>query len=74
LWYGRADLARGFSRQHGLNHLRPCGTAITPQDQATDFPIAITSLKAWHQDDHYLAGLPSCVPPSLKRPYAVPEY
>ena len=26
----------------------PMGSAITPQDQATDFPIAITSLQAWH--------------------------
>ena len=50
------------------------GTAITPQDQATDLPIAITSLKAWHRVNHYPAGLPFCVTPSLKQPYAVPEY
>jgi hypothetical protein len=52
----------------------PKGTAITSQDRATDFPIALMSLKAWHRDNHYPAGLPFCVTPSLKQPNAVPEY
>ena len=51
------------------------GTAITPQDQATDFPTAITSLQAWHRDISITqAGLPFCVTPSLKQPNVVPEY
>ena len=48
--YGHADLARGFSRQHGLSHLWPCGTAITPQDRAADLPTAVISLQAWHRN------------------------
>jgi hypothetical protein len=50
------------------------GTAITSQDQATDLPVAVFSLQAWHRGNHYPAGLPFCVTPSLKQPNAVPEY
>ena len=43
----------------------PRGTAITPQDRATDFPVAVISLRAWHLHFQSQAGLPFCVPPSL---------
>ena len=39
----------------------PMGTAITPQDQATDLPVAIISLQAWHR------GQPSPGWPTLLR-------
>ena len=63
-----------FLGSMGSTTCGPMGTAITSQDQATDLPVAITSLKAWHRDNHYPAGLPFCVTPSLKQPNAVPEY
>ncbi len=43
LRYGHADLARGFSWQHGLTHFFPYGTP-TLQDQTPDLPGVITSL------------------------------
>ena len=53
----------------------PTGTAITPQDQATDLPIALISLEAWHLPCPFRqAGLPFCVTPSLKQPNVVQEY
>ena len=38
LRYGRADLTRGFSRQHGLNHLRPYGHRHHPSGSGDGFP------------------------------------
>ena len=60
-------LARGFSRQHGITLLRHNGYAspLTPviQDSHPDLPgQRATGL---HQDNQRLAGLPSCVTPSL---------
>jgi hypothetical protein len=63
-----------FLGSMGSTTCGPKGTAITSWDQATDLPIAVISLKAWHRDDQYPAGLPFCVTPSLKQPNAVPEY
>ena len=48
--YGHADLARGFSWQHGLSHLWPYGTAIASQDRAADLPTTFISLPAWHRN------------------------
>ena len=48
--YGHAGLTRGFSRQLGLNHFWPCGTAITPQHQAADLPTTFISLQAWNRN------------------------
>jgi hypothetical protein len=39
-----------FLGSMGLTTYGPMGTAITPQDQATDLPIAIISLQAWHRE------------------------
>ena len=48
--YGHAGLARGFSRQRGIGHFGPSGTAIAPQDRAVDLPAAVISLQAWHRN------------------------
>jgi hypothetical protein len=37
LRYGRAGLTRGFSRQHGLNHLRPYGHRHHPSGSGNGF-------------------------------------
>jgi hypothetical protein len=64
-----------FLGSMGSTTCGPMGTAITSQDQATDFPIAIISLQAWHLPCPFRqAGLPFCVTPSLKQSNAVPEY
>jgi hypothetical protein len=72
LRYGHANLTRGFSRQHGLNHFR-LSARLNSSAQWVFYPPS-HHLQAWHRLFQPPADLPFRVTPLLKQFGVVQEY